>query len=133
MDHPTEFERAVLDKLLAGEHPVLAALRLQAATVLVDNREFSGVGFFCTFRVSVNVPQGALEADFHFGDVIAEFEGLEFGAGFVLFVRDGHIAMLEGYTFGEPWPESVTEFKLSYSKAQRDLSVLDSAGPARTG
>jgi hypothetical protein len=45
-----------------------------------------------------------LRGDFHIGDVSGELEGLANGAGFVLFIRDGRLKMLEGFTFDEPWP-----------------------------
>jgi hypothetical protein len=40
-------------------------------------------------------------------------QGLEHGAGRVLFVRDGQLRSLEGYTYGEPWPERPTAVSLS--------------------
>ena len=51
-----DFERLVLDKLIAGDHPALASLRRQ-------------------------------------------------GAGFVLFIRSGRLSVLEGFTYGEDWPD----------------------------
>jgi len=45
MDPLNDFERAVLTKLLAGNHAILAALRAQLGAVKVEQREFTGVGF----------------------------------------------------------------------------------------
>jgi hypothetical protein len=45
----TSFERIILDALLAGRTPELAALRAQAEIATVERREMSGVGFFTTF------------------------------------------------------------------------------------
>jgi hypothetical protein len=47
-------------------------------------------------------------------DVAAEINDLERGAGFVLFIKKGRINMLEGYTYGEPWPQNVHSFHLYY-------------------
>jgi len=41
-------------------------------------------------------------------------DGLQYGAGFLIFVRDGTLKMLEGYSYSEPWPELIREFELSY-------------------
>lgn len=41
------------------------------------------------------------------------------GVGFLLYVDDGLITMLEGYTYGEPWPQPVGEFSLSYHHPER--------------
>jgi hypothetical protein len=40
--------------------------------------------------------------------VIARMEGLEHGAGFMLFIDDGVLVMLEGYTYDEPWPQRMS-------------------------
>ena len=86
-----EFEREVLDKLLAGDHPALAILRQQSAQARLVERELTGVGFYCEFEVAPNAP--ALSRDFQIGDVQANVEGLARGAGFVLFVREGRISL----------------------------------------
>jgi hypothetical protein len=106
-------EAAVLDHLLAGDHPVLAALRNQLAEATIADREFSGAGFFTHFAL----PKGAMAAPvrtLRFGDVHATIAGLQHGADFVLFVDDGRLSMLEGASYGEPWPEEIAEFTVAY-------------------
>jgi hypothetical protein len=116
------FERSVLNKMLAGSHPVLVSLRHQAMEVRLAGREFSGTGFFCRFcadrlaRVSV--------ADFEIDDVEAEVDGLERGIGFVLFIREGHVRELEGFTYDEVWPNQIEGFSLRYADPKR-LNLLN--------
>lgn len=117
-----ELEQAVLDKLLAGDHPVLAALRVQAERARVTRRESTGAGFFCDFAVPSDVPPLAATRDFRIGDVNASLDGLEHGAGFVLFVRDGRLAMLEGYTYEERWPREIGNLRLTYQREPRELA-----------
>jgi hypothetical protein len=50
-----------------------------------------------------------------FGDVNAEIEGLKFGAGFLLFISNGAIKMLEGYSHVGPWPAEIKRFVLTYA------------------
>jgi hypothetical protein len=119
-------EQAVLDKLLAGDHPVLTVLRLQTTMARVAGRKQTGVGFFCDFEVDESAP--ILPSDFHIGDVFGELEGLAHGAGFVLFVRDGRLSMLEGFTFDEPWPQEVRGFKLAYHHEPRELKLPEPSG-----
>jgi len=111
-------EAAVLEMLLAGEHPVLAALRAQLAGATVKSRDFSGVGFFTEFALgphAVPTPVRSLR----FGDVVATVTGLKYGAGFLIFVDDGLLGTLEGYSFREPWPEKITEFSVMYMEPGR--------------
>jgi hypothetical protein len=123
MEILNEFESAVLTKLLEGDHPVLAALRAQVERARVKSREYSGAGFFCSFEVPSDVPHLALQEGFYFGDVDADMDGLEHGAGFVVYVRDGYLDFLEGYSYGEPWPKEVRKFSLFYHCKPRELQL----------
>ena len=109
------FERAVLVKLLHGDHPTLSALREQLQACRVINREFTGHGFFTNLTVDPSAaripnPVPRLQVS----DVGADIKGLEHGAGFVLFVTDGYMDFLEGFTYDERWPDAIDEFSLRY-------------------
>jgi hypothetical protein len=123
---PSELEPlevAVLEWLLAGDHPVLVALRAQLARATVTQRELSGAGFFTHFVVANDAIPVAVRT-LRFGDVWAKVAGLRYGADFVLFVDDGRLTMLEGVSFGEPWPETITEFAVTYvDPARPDLAT----------
>jgi len=120
MEGLNKFERAVLAKLLAGDHPLLAELRSQAERARLASREYTGAGFYCTFETPPDVPLLKQHQDFHFGDVDAKIDGLKHGAGFVVFVRGGRLDTLEGYCYDEPWPEVIGDFELSYQSKPRD-------------
>lgn len=121
-----EFERKVMEKLLDGEDNILETLRNQYWKSTIKNREFSGSGFFTTF----NVPDDAIRLEvpktFHFGDVLGQCDEVKDGFGFVLFVKNGAINCLEGYTYGDDtWPETLRNYRLLYSSgAKRDLDNL---------
>lgn len=101
-----ELEKQVMAAILAGDDQRLAVLRLQYAVAEVIEREFSGVGFCTHFRVSPDVPR-AIPDSFEFGQSIhLEIESVENGAGVVLFIRNGVLVMLEGFTYTGLWPRS---------------------------
>ena len=127
MEGLNDLEQAVLDKLLAGDHPALSTLREQARRAQLVGREYTGVGFFCDFQVPGDVP--VVSGDFHISDVVGELHGLAHGTGFVLFVRDGRLNMLEGFTYDEPWPQEIGQFTLTYESEPRDLSL---PGPSQS-
>jgi hypothetical protein len=108
----TSLEKAVLDMLLDVQGEPFATLRQQMEHVTVIDREFTGVGFFTTFSIRDGAPVACNLPDSTFGDVGAEIPGLMHGAGFVLFIRDGGVSMLEGYTYDQPWPATTDGFKL---------------------
>ncbi|MGH2483438.1 MAG: barstar family protein [Candidatus Limnocylindria bacterium] len=107
----TKLEQAVLDKLLQLGNPTVEALRLQAEHSRVRHREYTGVGFWTEFDVS-EVASSAGSADFELSGVGADIPGLEHGAGFLLFVRNGYLSQLEGFTYDEPWPQDDQVFRL---------------------
>jgi hypothetical protein len=113
-DELTPLEREVVATLLAPDHPVTQALRQQLAGCRVASREFTGHGFFSTLVLADRVaPAPVTRKRLALGDVAAHIDGLEHGAGFILFVRDGVIAVLEGFAYGEPWPIGDTRFQIT--------------------
>jgi hypothetical protein len=150
----TEFERDVLDWILREDERVLQALRQRAMAEPVSNgqfkrekrvlqvlrqqmmaasvlgRELTGVGFYVDFAIPDDVPSLneslGTKRGFAFGNVGAILEDANVEVGFVLFVRDGRMKMLEGYTYGgEPWPEREGRYRLFYFGERGTLSGGD--------
>lgn len=121
-----DLERAVLEKLFAGDHPSFPAFRAQVERVRVIERTFSGDGFFSDLVVPEEVPAatGLATDPLWWGDVYVEFDGLAHGGGFVVRIADGRLEMLEGFTFDEPWPAEGTGFRLRYEPFPRQLGAL---------
>jgi hypothetical protein len=94
----------LVPQLLAGDHPVIEALRVQYERGRVETVELTGAGFYVNYRVPDDAPH-ARPPDFQGGNARIEAIGVSHGAGCVLFVRGGQLAFLEGYTYGEVWPE----------------------------
>lgn len=124
MNGLTDLERAVLEKLLDGDHPILAALREQMAGVRLKRREHTDAGFFCDLDAPPPVPEIAHVAC-TLSDVEAKLGGVSHGASFVLMIKRGRLVLLEGITQDGPWPAAVDSFELDYASQPRDLSGLD--------
>jgi hypothetical protein len=117
-------EKAVLEKILSGDLPEMIKLRRQIEQCVVVKRELTGFGFYTTFSVSEDIPRSP-GFDTKIGDVVGEIEGLRNGAGFLLYIADGIIDMLEGYSYDEHWPLSFKNFQLKYTKGEeRDWAAL---------
>ncbi len=123
-------EIAVLNLLLAGDHPALVALRHQLAHLSVRSREYTGVGFYTFFDLdATTVAAPVPKAWIPLGDVELAMPGLAHGAGLVLFIENGLMTDLEGFTYDEPWPEKMKDFTLHYGDAARP-AVVKAFGPA---
>ena len=123
----TTLEKQVLEMLLHGPDEVLAILRLQAEQLEVSSRETTGVGFYAEFVVPPDVPRVPGGSTFKLGDVNGTADNVSHGLGFLLYVKDGALSMLEGYTYDEPWPGDVRGLVLTYaSKEGRKLDFKTS-------
>jgi|CXWL01.1.fsa_nt_gi hypothetical protein len=127
--HPlTELEAEVLNWLLAGEDPVLLGLRNQLAIASVISREMTGHGFYLHFSIPPSTSKLheklPCKPSFCFGDVNASVEGLNHGAGFLLWVTNGVLDFLEGYTYDGDWPLEIQQFWLDYIGGKRNEAVL---------
>lgn len=124
-DNLEQLENDVLQLLLKGEEATLETLRSQLHSAERVHREKTGCGFFLHFNVAADAPRLPNRVSLRFGDVSAELEGLRHGAGFVLFIDDGLLTMLEGFTYDEQWPASIRSYKLSFMGADsRDWKSL---------
>ena len=115
--------KEVMSKLLSGNTPVLNILREQFQKCRITESEMTGAGFFVYFEVASDVRRlTGVKKSFSFGDVKADIDGLEHGAGFLLYVDDGVINCLEGYSYEEPWPENIREFYADYMNKIRSFT-----------
>lgn len=98
-----EVERAALHLLLSGDDARRQALRRQLAHVVAVERTADPVGVFVDFALSDAVEPLPGGPDFELAGVQADSAGVD-SIGFLLFVRGGRIALLEGYVAGDRYP-----------------------------
>jgi hypothetical protein len=115
MSELTSLEEQVLRALLRGDEEPLSVLRQQAKQAGVSSRKMTGVGFFTNLEIPAESPRIKGHPQFELGDVNGTAENVKHGLGFLLYVVDGALSMLEGYTYDEPWPEEVQGLILTYS------------------
>jgi hypothetical protein len=104
--------------LLRGEDEALSVLRQQAKQARVSSRKMTGVGFFTELVVPPEVPHVPGRPTFKLGDVNGTADNVKHGPGFLLYVTEGTLSMLEGYTYDDPWPDEVVGLALTYSSKQ---------------
>lgn len=111
----------VINMLLEGENDILSQLREQFENALVISEEDSEAGFFINFKVKETVNQSKLDT-FHIGDVFGNYEDVKYAVGFILFVENGYISMLEGYVNAlDKWPKNDIAINLVYFNMPRDI------------
>jgi hypothetical protein len=125
-----QFEREVME-MIAKENPKFEAkIMAQYEKAHVIKREFTGHGFFTNFEVTDPADSLGDGYDNQLGNLTVEFPGVKYGACFVLFIKNGFIEMLEGAVNGDdPWPESITQYKLVPSLFTLIKKVIDKHDP----
>ena len=95
-----DLERAALSAIFDERPDLRPALRKQLAAATVISREYDGAGFFTDLSVSDDVP--AVPSALSLGDnVYARIEGLRYGVGFVLIMKNGRLSVLDCYPIGD--------------------------------
>lgn len=125
-----QFEREVIE-VIAKENPKFETkIMAQYNKAHVISREFTGHGFFTNFDITDPADSLGYGYNTELGNLTVEFPEVKFGAGFVLFVRNGYIEMLEGAVFGnDPWPEPITQYKLVPCLNTLIKNVIDKHDP----
>ena len=94
----SSLERAVLRAIATQLPKHAAAFEHQVSRASVIARENTRVGFFTTLSVASSELLEGLPSPA--GDVAASVQGLKYGMGFLLWLKDGLIYQLEGYSNG---------------------------------
>lgn len=117
----------VMNMLLDGESDLLQIIRKQYNIANIKSVEDTGVGFYINFEVpDIGLKLQSPIDSISFGDVYGIYDGIFGAVGFVLFIRNGFLSCLEGYSnIGDLWPADDNAIKLCYStQGERDISNL---------
>jgi hypothetical protein len=120
----TQMEAAVLDAIFSETPAMSSVLARQLHRATVTKRENTGGGFFTNIAVSEDAPR--VECPKVLGYAThARVEGLEHGLGFVLFMEDGKLHLLEGYAYGPESTASLDLDNLSFEIFYEPIKRLD--------
>lgn len=109
-----QLEKKLMEMLLTNPHPVAKILMNQYQHSKITSTEYSGAGFFTNFKVKYNVEK-APKNNFEITGIVADIGEQKDALGFVLFIRDGYIKMLEGYTLLiDFWPDNYKDVVLKF-------------------
>ena len=124
-----EIIKNVMEKMLFGPDELVGELKEQYKDLKIVSVEDTGVGFYVDFETENNTVKALDEKvflqKFQIGDVYGNVEGIIDAVGFILFVKDGFITMLEAYTNGiDSWPDD-KDIELIYdSGKERNIEEL---------
>jgi hypothetical protein len=106
--NPTPLERAVLRAICEKELSDRTALEAQVSTATVLSRENTGAGFYTRFAIERASGAPICGERLRHGPA-ASINGLGHGMGFILWLKDGYVDCLEGYSYQESTAEIVLD------------------------
>ena len=103
---------AVIRKILPQTGIDYPTFKYQYENAEVAETKMYRRGFDIRFRMKEGVPAVEVEGQREYGTVSAQIPALAYGMGFILWVKDGMIQSLEGYSYEEDLPEIVEGYTL---------------------
>ena len=103
----TELEKAVIKSMLADRElkPLRPTVNFDA--VKVSDREFTGAGFLTEFEQSQELKLFEAGVSLRWGKVGARLNASRIETAYLVYVDDGYLTSVEGYTYGDEWPGSI--------------------------
>ena len=106
----TPLEAAVIRCLLADPNINLERTTLDFDAVTVGSREFTGVGFLTELARAEQLKLFDDGVSLRWGNVGARLNA-SVETGYLLYIDDGYLTAIEGYTYGDEWPSGITEME----------------------
>jgi hypothetical protein len=107
-----ELERLVIARMLADRElkPIRSSVNFDR--VIVSDRGLSGAGFLTELEPSDELRLFDSGVSLRWGEVGARLNASKVETGYLVYVDDGYVTAVEGYTYGEPWPDAIDEIEL---------------------
>ena len=124
-----ELINRVMDLLLSGESNILHILKKQFQNCNIKKIEETGSGVYVDFEIkdqSLRLEFDDTKGSFAFGDVYGTVDNFFGAVGFVLFVKNGYITTLEGYSnIPSSWCKVSADIPLGYDEEKRNIAELE--------
>ena len=122
--HLTSLPTRLMDVLLAGDDPMLAALRRHYRHATIADYRFTGVGFFLGFTLPHTIVP-VHPSNFDIRDVWIEWACEGSNAMAILAIRNGLLTYLEAVTIEGDWPHDAQRPRLRYSTRSAGASSME--------
>lgn len=119
----TELEKAVIGSMLADKElkPIRGCVNFDA--VAVSEREFTGLGFLTEFERSPELKLFEDGFTLRWGKVGGRLNASRLETGYLVYIDDGYVTTVEGYTYGDTWPAQVDKIELYELRPGMELST----------
>ena len=117
-----DFERQVMAGLLAGDDPLLEALRRQYASATVRDREMTATGFVTRFDVPADATPVQRKL-MHLDDLQVQLDGASAPAETSVHVHNGRLRSLECFVYDGAFPQAPVITAAWYYGTERHAGI----------
>lgn len=107
-----ELEKLVIRSMLSDREiePLRSSVNFDA--VLIADRDLTGAGFLTEFQRSDELKLFGADVSLRWGKIGARLNASKVETGYVVYVDDGYVTSVEGYTYGDRWPDEIEQIEL---------------------
>lgn len=102
-----EFEKIIITDIIEQYPEYKQKLQAQFEKITVQKREFSTYGFSTHYAVTVAEETLGNDKNLQLGKCQWNINGLNYGSDYILWIKNGLISCLEGFSYNEPWPNEI--------------------------
>ena len=102
-----EFEKIIITDILEQYPEYKQKLQAQFEKSVVQKREFFRCGFSTDYAVTAAEETLGDDKNLQLGNHQWNINGLNYGSDYILWIKNGLISSLEGFSYQEPWPDEI--------------------------
>ncbi len=102
-----EFEKIIITDIIEQYPEYKQKLQTQFEKSVVQKREFSTYGFSTYYTVIAPEETLGDAVNVQLGKHQWNINGLQRGSDYILWIKNGFITCLEGFSYNEPWPNEI--------------------------
>ena len=102
-----EFEKIIITDIMEQYPEYKQKLQAQFEKSVVLKREFSTYGFSTYYIVTASEEALGNNENLQLGKSQWKINGLQHGSDYILWIKNGFITCLEGFSYNEPWPDEI--------------------------
>ena len=102
-----EFEKIIISDIIEHYPEYKQKLQSQSEKMVVQKREFSTYGFSTYYAVTDGENTLGDGENLQIGKHQWNINGLTRGSDYVLWIKNGLISCLEGFSYNESWPDEI--------------------------
>lgn len=102
-----EFEKIIISDIIDQYPEYKQKLKSQFEKITVQKREFVKYGFSTYYAVTTADEILGADKNLQLGKNQWNINGLNHGSDYILWIKNGFISCLEGFSYNEPWPNEI--------------------------